>query len=215
MHVDAVAPAAPEHLEAAVHQTLAVHARADADLVQQIDADLLEHAGADAAEHVVAASARSTITASMPALRQELPEQQARGAGADDGDLGSRVGPATLIAGHAISMPWRASASVAAGEAMKPSSARAASGCARARADGARERGDDLDRRRQRPEHVDAVDVHQLRCCWKPSSTSPRATSVPTGMPGGGVTIRSRDSLGDAPALEQLARARRRSGRWR
>ena len=87
MHVDAVALAAPEHLEAAVHQPLAVHARADADLVQQIDADLLEHAGADAAEHVRARLALEDHGVDA-GLGQQLAEQQARGAGADDRDLG-------------------------------------------------------------------------------------------------------------------------------
>ena len=33
--------------------------------------------------------------------------------------------------------------------------------------------------------------ISSLRC-WKPSSTSPRATSVPTGTPGGACTMRSR-----------------------
>ena len=40
--------------------------------------------------------------------------------------------------------------------------------------------------------------------CWKPSSTSPRATSVPTGTPGGGLHEAVLDRVGDAPALEQL-----------
>ena len=56
VHVDAVAPAAAQHLEAAMHQALAMHALADAGLVQQVDGDLLQHAGADAAEHVFARS---------------------------------------------------------------------------------------------------------------------------------------------------------------
>ena len=125
LHVDAVAPAAPEHLEAAVHEPLAVHARADADLVQEVDAHLLEHAGADAAEHVLAGLPLEDHRVDA-GLRQELPEQQARRAGADDRDLGPRACPATcvrvVIAG---SMPWRRFASAAAGDAMNASSARA------------------------------------------------------------------------------------------
>ena len=38
VHVDAVPLAAAQHLEAVVHEALAVHARADAGLVQQVDA---------------------------------------------------------------------------------------------------------------------------------------------------------------------------------
>ena len=44
--------------------------------------------------------------------------------------------------------------------------------------------------------------------CWKPSSTSPRATSVPTGTPGGACTMRGAIVVGDAPALEQADEVR-------
>ena len=71
-----------------------------------------------------------------PGLRQELPEQQARRAGADDRDLCPRD---LRPRGHAASMPWRRFASIAAGDAMNASSARASSGC-RARAPTAAEK---------------------------------------------------------------------------
>ena len=53
--------------------------------------DLLEHAGADAAEHVVAGLALEDDGVDA-GLVQQLAEQQARRAGADDRDLGSRGG---------------------------------------------------------------------------------------------------------------------------
>ena len=132
-HVDAVAPTAPEHLETAVDQTLAMHARADADVVQEIDAHLLENAGADAAEHVLAGLALDDHGVDAR-LGQELPQQQARGAGADDRDLRSGSGGhgSTLrtvgCSTSAGSMPWRRFVSVAAGEAMNARSARAPTG---------------------------------------------------------------------------------------
>ena len=101
-------------------------------------------------------------------------------------------------------MPWRRLASAASGERMKSSIARTASA-------------------RSEPGHRPAEKVVMNwigsgsvpstsmpgRCisslsCWKPSSTSPRATSEPTGTPGGACTMRPLDLLGDAPALEQL-----------
>ena len=145
---------------------------------------------------------RSRITASMPALASSCPSSRPDG-------------PAPTIAtwvrarvGHAPApSPARRLASAAAGEAMNASSARAASGCARARADGRRERGDDLDRRRQRPEHVDAVEVNQLRPLLEAelhlAARDQRAD---------GNARRRRDDpvadlVGDPPALEQPSRA--------
>ena len=58
---------------------------------------------------------------------------------------------------------------------------------------------------RQRAEHgrCPARWISSLSC-WKPRATSPRATSEPTGTPGGACTSRPCSSGGDAPALEQL-----------
>ena len=43
-------------LHTIVRQPFGVHARAHAELVEQVDRHLFEHAGADAAEHVFAAA---------------------------------------------------------------------------------------------------------------------------------------------------------------
>ena len=86
VHVDAVARPAEQELDAVVHQPLAVHPLAHAGLVEQVDADLLEDAGADAAEHVLAAHPLDDDVVD-PGVVQQLAEQQARGTGADDGDL--------------------------------------------------------------------------------------------------------------------------------
>ena len=128
-----MALAAPEHLESVVHQTLAVHARADADVVQEVDAHLLEDAGTDAAEHVLTGLALDDHGVDAR-LGQELPQQQARGAGADDGDLRSRsCGHRSMLRSVGCStstgsMPWRRFVSAAAGDAMNASSARAPTG---------------------------------------------------------------------------------------
>ncbi len=61
---------------------------ADAGLVQQVDGDLLQHAGANAAEHVLGGLALEDDGVDA-GLVQQLAEQQAGRAGADDGDLGS------------------------------------------------------------------------------------------------------------------------------
>ena len=77
-----------QHVEAAVHQAFLVHARADAGLVHEVDADLLQDAGADARQHVVAGLAFENDGVDA-GLVQQLAEQQARRAGADDGNLGT------------------------------------------------------------------------------------------------------------------------------
>ena len=74
------------NLHAVMHQAFAVHARADAGLVQEIDGHLLDHAGADAAEHVLRRLPFQDDVVDA-VLVQELAEQQARRTGADDGDL--------------------------------------------------------------------------------------------------------------------------------
>src|SRR5690606_36069904 len=78
--------AADEDLEAGVDESLSVHAYSDSGLIEQIDADLLEHAGANAAEHVFAASALEQYGIDAGVV-QQLPEQEAGRAGADDRDL--------------------------------------------------------------------------------------------------------------------------------
>ena len=75
-------------IEAVVHQTLCVHARADAGCVHQVDRALFEHAGADARQHVPAALTFDDDGGYAGAV-QHLSEQQARRSGADDEHLGA------------------------------------------------------------------------------------------------------------------------------
>ena len=71
-----------------VHQPLGVQARAHAGFVEHRDGALFENAGANAAEHVLGRALLENDVVDAGAL-QQLPEQQAGGAGADDGDLGA------------------------------------------------------------------------------------------------------------------------------
>ena len=66
-------------LDAVVRQSLAVQARGDAGLLEQLDRRLLEHAGADAAHHIGGGLRCSTITASMPALCESAPSSRPAG----------------------------------------------------------------------------------------------------------------------------------------
>ena len=88
VHVDAVALALEQQVKAAVHQAFGMHALADAGLVEQVDADLFEHAGADAGEHVVAGLAFEDDGVDA-GLVEQLAEQQAGRASANDGNLGA------------------------------------------------------------------------------------------------------------------------------
>ena len=83
-----MALALEQHVEAAVDQAFLVHARADTHLVQQVHGDLFQNAGANTAQHVVAALALHDDGVDT-GLVQQLAEQQAGGAGADDSDLGT------------------------------------------------------------------------------------------------------------------------------
>ncbi len=100
-------------------------------------------------------------------------------------------------------MPWRRLASVASGEFMSSSMARTAEALLV-------------------PVHTPAEKVVMIWMaggngpstvmpsrlmsslnCWKPSSTAPRATRLPTGTPGGGLHDAALDLPGNAPTLEQ------------
>ena len=81
-----VARAVEAELDAAVRQALGVHPRAGAGGVEQVDRHLLEHAGADPAEHVVGAALLDDDGVDAGPVQQGA-EQEAGGAGADDGDL--------------------------------------------------------------------------------------------------------------------------------
>jgi hypothetical protein len=88
MQVDPVPDAAEQHLEPTVHEALAVHPRADARLVEQVDAHLLEDARTDAPQHILAGLSLEDDVI-HPGPKEQLTEQQARRACADDGDLRS------------------------------------------------------------------------------------------------------------------------------
>ena len=90
MQVDAVPLTVEQHLEALVHQAFLVHAPTHAAGVEQIHRDLLQHTGADASKHVVRTLALDD-DAVYAGFVQQLSEQQARGAGADDRDLGAHA----------------------------------------------------------------------------------------------------------------------------
>ena len=96
LEVDAVAHAFDADLRPVMHEALAVHAGADAGLVDQIDRDLLDHAGADAAQHVLAGVPLEDDVVDA-VLVEQLAEQQAGRAGADDRDLRSHVSPFVLV----------------------------------------------------------------------------------------------------------------------
>jgi mannose-6-phosphate isomerase-like protein (cupin superfamily) len=85
-HVDAMAAAGDQHLEAIVHQALAVHALAHAGLGEQVGGDLFEHAGADAAQHIFATLALEDHGIDAGPV-QQLAQQQTGGAGTNDGYL--------------------------------------------------------------------------------------------------------------------------------
>ena len=77
-----------DQLDAVVHRAFGFHTLAHAGLGQQVDRDLFQDAGADAAQHVVAALTLDDDVVDAGFV-QQLTEQQARWAGADDGDLGT------------------------------------------------------------------------------------------------------------------------------
>ena len=78
-----------QHVKAAVHQAVAVHARAHTGLIEQVHGGLLQHPGADAAQHIVRRLALHNHRVDA-GLVQELPQQQACRARADDGHLGTK-----------------------------------------------------------------------------------------------------------------------------
>ncbi len=92
-----------QQVDAVMHQALATHALADARLVERVDRALLQHARADALFDVLAAPGFEDDGIDAAAL-QQLSEQQAGGAGADDGDLGTH--------GGCLRKDWNRSASI-------------------------------------------------------------------------------------------------------
>ena len=81
-----MARAAEGELDAMMHEAVMMQPRRDADLVQQADGALFEHARANPPEDVVAVLALENDVVDAVAM-QQLSEQQARRASADDGNL--------------------------------------------------------------------------------------------------------------------------------
>ena len=99
MQVDAVALALEQQLDAVMRQAIGMGAGAHACLVQQVHADLLQHPGADAAEHVVGAALLDDDGVNAR-LVEQLTEQQAGGAGTNDGNLGAHGKPLGMGCGE-------------------------------------------------------------------------------------------------------------------
>ncbi len=88
MQVDAVALALEQELDAVVRQARGMGTGTHAGFLQQVHGDLFEHAGTDAAEHVVGTALFDDDGVDAGCV-QQLAEQQAGRAGADDGNLGT------------------------------------------------------------------------------------------------------------------------------
>jgi hypothetical protein len=84
--VDAVAAAIETELDAAVLEALAAQAFADAKLVHELDGVVFKKAGADTLLNVLAGVEFEDDGFDAEALKEER-EEEARGSGADDGDL--------------------------------------------------------------------------------------------------------------------------------
>jgi hypothetical protein len=85
-HVDAENLAVQGDVGAFMHQPLRVHARTQAEAVQQIDRHPFEHAGAYAPLHILARAVFENDGVDTGAM-QEMPQKQSGRAAADDGDL--------------------------------------------------------------------------------------------------------------------------------
>ncbi|KAF1050817.1 MAG: hypothetical protein GAK43_02660 [Stenotrophomonas maltophilia] len=85
--VDTLTTAIQDQLETIVGQAFGIQALADAGLAQQVDATLFQYPGANASEHIVGGLALKDDVVDSGTL-QQLAEQQASRAGADDGDTG-------------------------------------------------------------------------------------------------------------------------------
>ena len=88
VHVHTVTCAFEQQVKAGVHQTLFVHALAYTRFVEQVHGHLLQHACADTREHIVGALALDDDGVDAR-LEQQLAQQQARWACANNGHLGA------------------------------------------------------------------------------------------------------------------------------
>ena len=155
---------------------------------------------------------RSMITASMPALARSWPSSRPEGPAPM---MATWVRVATVSAGHGGVHPVAPLRVRRRRRGHEVEQRPRRVGLARARADCRREGRDDLDRRRQRPEHVDAFEVNQLGQLLE-AELHIAARHQRAHRNSGRRRRRSDPRLrGDAPALEQSAEPRRRSGRSR
>ena len=83
VQIDPVLRTVHQQADAFMHQTLPMHARTHAGLIEEVYGHLFENAGADAAQHVVRRLALEYHRGDSRAV-QELAEQQAGGTGTDD-----------------------------------------------------------------------------------------------------------------------------------
>jgi hypothetical protein len=84
------------NLRSFMRESVVVHASAGACLVEEIDCDLLDDAGADAAEHMLAGVPLDDNIVD-PLVMQELAEQKAGRAGADNDNLRPHGSPFVMI----------------------------------------------------------------------------------------------------------------------
>jgi hypothetical protein len=106
LQVDAYAPACEGELDALVHDAILIHAGADPGFAQQIDRALFEHAGPDTPQNVLGRLPFEDDVVDS-GLRQQLAQQQAGRACADDGDLGFHCVPPSFSPPRANAMDTR------------------------------------------------------------------------------------------------------------
>ena len=150
---------------------------------------------------------RSRITASMPALARSCPSSRPDGPAPTMATCVRLRGHRSMLRAvafdvdrvHAVA-PLRVRGR---GRGHEREQRPRRHGLARVRADGRRERGDDLDRRRQRPEHGRCLRVRELRLLLKAELDLAARHQPAHGNAGRRGDDPVPDLLGDAPALEQ------------
>ena len=127
MQIDAVALGRRKQLEAIVGQAFGCMRAPTPSSSSRSTRHLLEHAGTDAAEHVVGAALFDDHVVDARLAQQGRPSSKPDGPAPTMTTWVRRCDGVRVVDGGSI--PWRRFASAAAGEAMKSSSACAASGC--------------------------------------------------------------------------------------
>jgi len=91
LKVDAVPLTAEGNLDTVVGQAVPVHAVTHAGLIKKLGSALFNHSGPDPAQYIVG-TALLKYDVRYAVLAQQLPQQQAGGSGADNGDLSTHYG---------------------------------------------------------------------------------------------------------------------------